>query len=452
MGKTRDIIDDIINSTYVDLDDLETIKLKPKEVKRAFVKYLSDFNKKKKRYLRNNYNRKKYLFPIMFSAENKITEVFPILLEIFSFNTSDLYNLYDEIVSDIGTILYNTFDGDYKGLEKFIDNSEIDEAARIEALECFFRLVSEKKIHKTVYNNYVKKKMLLLDSEKEFDHMFLTHMAVYMCEFHMHSNLDLVRKIANSDAFIESVCGEYEAYVDKMFTYTDTTYINTISDRYSFVESAYKSKLYEFPVAPQLQDKEVSQKDIKKRQMIDNFINESTLIKPVDLGKNDLCFCESGLKYKKCCMGKKDKVYVYKRLENYYDLLIDYPQVENITKAKCGLKAYFSDESIQCDKLLYKALHLVRIPTYLPKDIKDERSIKLGYLLEAIDIAYRIIESNNITSSEVFDSKYMIHYNIFDVLNYTYKLIYDEHYPFPELYERIKKSLLLINRYLKNNE
>ena len=161
-----------------------------------------------------------------------------------------------------------------------------------------------------------------------------------------------------------------------------------------------------------------------------------------------MCYCGSGKKYKRCCIKEPNEKYVYKPLSNYYDLLIDYPQVENIDGKK-GLLSVYTMKTIEMDKWFFKAFHYVPIPNYIPHDYYDESLIKAGYILNGLEIAYEIIEEEKIQSEDEFNDKFMIHYDILTCSNAAYKMIHDNNYPLPQLNSRIDNLFYLINAKLK---
>ena len=75
-------------------------------------------------------------------------------------------------------------------------------------------------------------------------------------------------------------------------------------------------------------------------------------------------------------MGKRDVAYVYKRLEDYYDLLIDYPEVENPSKEQKGLVSFFSKEAIENLCRLFADNN--RLGTLMNEQITDELKLKLN--------------------------------------------------------------------------
>lgn len=458
MKTTKELFEEIVNNVSFNEEDYNLLKEKPKEVTRYILKLLTDFNVNKVNYFEKYHNKNKYIFPIMLAAEMKIQEAFPLILKCFELDNQNAYYLYEEFVTDISSIIYHTYDGNVKLLESFINNQKIDEQITNSALMAYFRLTSEKLINKRVFNNFVNKKLELMEEEATDESINdLTLISELSCENHIYTQLLIVRKIAYSDFFDETLAGDYEHYVDKMFSYDEDNNISNIITNYSVILRCYLYRLFDFSKEKvfdetKADEKVISERSEKKKEMMKNFLDSCTITKPKDITKNDLCFCGSGLKYKKCCMGKRDVAYVHKRLEDYYDLLVDYPEVENLSKEQKGLISFFSRDSIEMDKLFYKALHKVSIPNYIPHNYSDERLLKASYLLGGLDIANKIIKENNVFNEDLFNTKYMIHYDIFSCINEAYKIIHDEHYPLPQLNQKIKDLIYSINKFFKGTD
>lgn len=435
-----------------------------KLVKRTLTQHLNNFLKNKKNFIleKTKYHKNYYLFPILYLAYKEEQSIFPTILSMFSETTDNSYYLFDDLpASDLSTIIYRTFNGDYKLLLSFINNESIDETSRSQALMAFFKLGSEKKIHPNVLNYFVNSHLKAIEDEEPSDEEIdlLTQVAIYISEFHIFTMIDKMRKIVFSNAFDQSVIGEYDNYIDRMFTYDGYSRVTNIIEDYSFVNRIYVHRLYDFPkefICPESQ--KISEKNKlkaqKKKEMMENFINASKVNKSNTIGKNEQCFCNSGKLYKNCCMNKSGDVYACKRFEDYFDLLIDYPNEfkkekknELNLREEKGLAYIFPQKAIEMDKLFFKALHNYMIPTYIPHDYQREGMEKASYLLEGLDIAYEIIRENKVYDEEVFASKYMIHYNIFDCANIALKIVQDEHYPQPQFKQRITDLIMLINKH-----
>lgn len=447
------VIEKLSKHCEINLDEVRELKSKFNGYKTVFLNKISDFVKNKNSYVDDN-DSNEYLFPLILLSEMNVTEIFPMVVEMFTVSEAEAYYLYDEFIkNDLPTVLFRTYNGDYKLLESLIFNKKVDTLIRIQALMTFMKLGSIGKIKWIVVLNLVNKitrnmnKDNLSDSEIDI----LTHTAVFIAEFHLISLLKVMTKIINSDNFDQSVCGEYEVYIDKMFTYESSKRISNIIDNYKFETRAYVNRLYTFTEDYQIDKSErpfVDEvKEAKKKEMFDNFIESCKFVKP-DIQKNDLCYCGSGKKYKRCCIKEPNEKYVYKPLSNYYDLLIDYPQVENIDGKK-GLLSVYTMKTIEMDKWFFKAFHYVPIPNYIPHDYYDESLIKAGYILNGLEIAYEIIEEEKIQSEDEFNDKFMIHYDILTCSNAAYKMIHDNNYPLPQLNSRIDNLFYLINAKLK---
>lgn len=453
MKTIKELFEEIVASNEFPEESYQEFKEREKESKRLVLKILKDYTEDKLNYSTKCKNKIKYIFPIMYVCENKIKDAFPFILNCFCVNAQNAYYLYEELINDIPTIIYNTYNGEYKLIETFMNNQEIDESIRNAALCAYCKLTREKEINKRVFNNFVNHKLEYLNEEVTDEKInALTQICNYSAEYHIYSQLLYIRKVAYSEFFDETVCGDYEHYVDKMFSYDLET---SILENYSLKERCMLYRFFNFENTKdlenikELQDKKISPRLAKKKEMMTNYINACTIRKPDNITKNDLCFCGSGLKYKKCCMGKRDYTYVYKRLEDYYDLLIDYPEENNIDKEQKGLISMFSLDSITMDKLFYKAFHKVNVPNYIPHNYQEERLNKASYILSGLDIALNIVKDKKIYSEEEFNLEYMIHYDIFYCLNEAYKIIHDEHYPLPQLNEKIKDLIFSINKYFK---
>ena len=98
------------------------------------------------------------------------------------------------------------------------------------------------------------------------------------------------------------------------------------------------------------------------------------------------------------------------------------------------------------DKLFFKAIHNYKLPPYIPHDLKREGMEKASYLLSGLEIAYQLINENDIHDDEIFANKYMIHYNLTDCTNLAWQIIQDEHYPQPQFKQRIIDLIMLINK------
>lgn len=452
-SKYLDIIESLSNDSTIDIKNLNNLKDNISIIEDILIKRLCDFNSDKYNYVDSD-NHNSYLFPLILLGEMRITKAFPLIVEMFSVDESYSYYLYDEFIkNDLSTILYRTYNGDNKLLESMILNKKIDIYCRIQALMVYLKLGSEGTIKWINLLNVVNKLTRNINKEDlEDDEVdIITHTAVFIAEFHIVSLIKVMRKIIRSSNFDQSVCGEYENYIDKMFTYESDNLVSNIILDYRFETRAYVNRMYNFENEHIIEKTEKpyvdDEKLARKKEMMESFLNACKFVKP-EIQKNDLCYCGSGKKYKKCCIDEPNEKYVYKPLSQYYDLLIDYPQEDTIDGKK-GLKSLFIDKAIEMDKWFYKAFHYVNIPNYIPQDIYSESLFKAGCILNGLDLALEIIEEEKISTEEEFNDKFMIHYDILSCSNAAYKMIHDNNYPVPQLNSRIDSMFYAINSKLK---
>ena len=439
-------IENFKSNKYIILNEIVNIE-------DILLKMLYNFDSdKNNKFYEENMNL--YLFPVILLSEIKSIKAFPLIVNMFSVSESLSYHLYGDFVNnDLSSVLYNTYNGDNKLLESMIFNEKIDILTRVEALMVFLKLGAEGKIKWINLLNVVNKitRNIDKDSLSNSEIEIINYTAVFIAEFHIVSLIKIMKKIVKSKYFDQSVCGEYDSYIDKMFTYESENLISNIITDYRFETRAYINRMYDFETEHVIENSERpfvdEEKQVKKKEMMDAFLKACKFVKP-DLQKNDLCYCGSGKKYKKCCINEPAVKYVYKPLSQYYDLLIDYPQVDTIGGNK-GLKAIYTDKAIEMDKWFYKAFHSIYLPNYIPQDIYNESLFKAGCILNGLDIALEIIADEKIESEDEFNDKYMIHYDILSVSNAAYKMVHDNNYPVPQLNSRIDGMFFAINSKLK---
>ena len=119
--------------------------------------------------------------------------------------------MYEDLPqTDLSSIIVNTYNGDYRLLQEFIDTKKIDDTIRSQALMAFFKLGSDKKLHPNTFAYYVNNNIKKVESKanpSDNDIDKLTEIAVYISEFHIFSMLEKMRKITHSKAFDQSING-----------------------------------------------------------------------------------------------------------------------------------------------------------------------------------------------------------------------------------------------------
>lgn len=414
-------------------------------------KYVNDLESVKFESI--DYDKNYYLFPILFLSENKVCEAFELMIRAFSVNASVGFCLYENVCyDDLSSILYRTYNGNSKLLENYITSSKVDISFRLQGLMAYFKLASMRKIEYSIFSTFTKSLVLDCFSQEinKNNCELLTHIALYISEFKIFKMITLMKEIIKSAFFDETINGDLESYIDRLFTYNGYGELNNILIDYKFINQAsvhhlyHENSDYSFNINENVSLKNQNKMN-KKKKMISDYIDACKRVKPANIGKNDLCFCESGKKYKNCCMNVRDLSYVYTKFSDYYDLLIDYPNEFEVRGKEKGLRAFYSSKAIKMDKLFYKAFHFRNIPPYIPLNISMENLEKAGYIVDALEIALEIIKENKIINIDTFNEKFMIHYDIFNCINEGYKIIYDKNYPVPELGEHIKDLMLRIN-------
>ena len=144
-------------------------------------------------------------------------------------------------------------------------------------------------------------------------------------------------------------------------------------------------------------------------------------------GRNELCPCGSGKKYKKCCLDKDNAVIpsapTAVRIEDKYDLLEQYPKNSPL------FNEIYEKEAIDIDISVYMALHHRAIPVWVKRDMEQERIGKINYLNEALKLFLEKCGREDITTFSAYDKSYMVHYRSADWVEKLIDLTKDEKLP-----------------------
>lgn len=118
--------------------DYETVKEIRKNKGKINSYLLEELNKNIE-----NYNSEKGFplfvdYALFLLAEFKEKKAFPLILKMLSIPSLDGYNaLGDGLMEKLSSIMVSVFDGDFKGLNKIIENKNIDNYIRNIALETY---------------------------------------------------------------------------------------------------------------------------------------------------------------------------------------------------------------------------------------------------------------------------------------------------------------------------
>ena len=334
-----------------------------------------------------------YTYAFFLLAEFKEEKAFPYLVELLNQDAEIVEYIFGEDYPEhLPRLLASTYNGDDKVLFSIIENNEIDEFIRSSTLQTYAILYLYGKKDRNFIIQYFTK---LLNEKKENDNSYL-----YAEIFHETQHLRLIELEGIIDKTFNNLYIAKEEIEDLKNIFKDENYIINrniypFKNHYEYIEDTV-GIMEEWQCFRYIEDEEFENSDdYKICEYIINKRNNNN-INTAKIGRNDICPCGSGKKYKKCCMNKSNE----EQLKSLN--LID----RFVAKAEW----YLNREETR------KGYHLLRLAWFTVQDICKE---------------------NNIKSISEYDEKYDGYDSLLNWLQ-DYEEILDFSNEESKLYERIK--------------
>ncbi len=245
--------------------------------------------------------------------------------------------------------------------------------------------------------------------EEEIGDYVYTALALTICECHFMEMLPEIKQLYCDERVDTYAIGEFGDCIDMMFSY--------ISEKDSCICPMNAADMLKswamFEKEPNEQDDDKAMNELFE-QFIEEGMREARSIKvQAKIGRNDPCPCGSGKKYKQCCLNKPKALIdtIESRQEREKWLQYYPPTKEEVKEGRIYLEDFYSQESIETDKLIYLALKHRAIPIWKPEKENVVKKRQLGYLTAAWDRFVETVEKEGITSFSEYDEKYSIHYS-----------------------------------------
>lgn len=302
-----------------------------------------------------------YTYAYFLLAEFKEQKAFPYLIDLLYEDEEIIdYIIGDNYPDYVPRLLASMYNGDDKALFDIIENNQINEFVRCSTLQTFAILYLYGVKDRNFLVNYLKK---LLNEKDEKDNSYLYEEIIEeVCHLkltELAEDIDKIMYIIENKEEREDLRNllKEESKINRNI-YPFNPFYEYISDTVGIMEEWQCFRYIEDEEFENSDDYKVCQYIIQKREE-----NYSDVKK--DIGRNDLCYCGSGKKYKKCCINKN----------NNYDL----EKLNSIDELVCKAEWYLKRKETK------KGSYLLRIAWF---DVQD------------------ICKSNNIKSVSEYDEKY----------------------------------------------
>lgn len=294
-----------------------------------------------------------YNYAFFLLAEFREQKAFPYLIDLLNKDMKIVeYILGDLCLEYIPRLLASTYNGDDDSLCSIIENKNVNEFIRSSSLNTFAILYLYGIKDRNFIVNYFKK---LLNEKDEDDNSYL-----YVEIFDKTEQLRLIEL----DGIIEKtfdLIDDKEEIEDLKNTFNDENYkinrnIYPFKPFYDYIEDTI-GIMEEWQCFRYNEDSDFeSSIDNMRCQFIISKRNNNIYNIVKELGRNDLCYCGSFKKYKKCCIDK-----------DVDDLLRNLRMVDEMV---CKGEWYLKQDELK------KGSYLLRLSWYSVRDICKKNNVK----------------------------------------------------------------------------
>jgi len=360
-----------------------------------------------------------HMYAMFLLSEFREKRAFPIIIDIIQKDSGIVdFLLGDCVTEDLNAILASTFNGDMELLSSVIENAEIDEYVRHAAFTSLNILLNQNVIDKQFVIDYIYE--LLNDKLEEDDFSITTEIVSFIADNHLFEFIKPVKKLYKEGKVELFVMGNYDSFLDILFDFDSPPLarnLNYIEDAISkmkwwacFDGSEENPEKNPESVADIISELDKALKSDRDEPEPKKPAHTPAKASP-KIGRNQLCPCGSGKKYKKCCIDKPEIAvketkpqdietpadpYIKKSLEAYPNETI--------------LSEWYDNEAIDIDKKMYAALKHKTIPMWVQRNRKVENQRNIGSLDGAFELFMNKCEKENIKTFEEYDEKFSIHY------------------------------------------
>lgn len=243
-----------------------------------------------------------YVFAYFLLAEFREVKAFPYLVDLVKHDDEVLeFILGDDYLGTLPRLLASTYNGDDEVIYSLIENEELDEFTRSAVLQVFAILYFNGDKTREFLVDYLRE---LLNKRKDNNNSYL-----YIDILNIVSDLKLKELSKDVDDLFSLIENEKERKELKNYLEDDTPINRELFPYKPFYEYMYNTieLMEDWDCFCVLEDKEYerSEEYLECQSIIrQRLLNFRALKKGV--GRNELCLCGSGKKYKKCCMNIED--------------------------------------------------------------------------------------------------------------------------------------------------
>lgn len=278
------------NNGHFPKETLEEIICKKEEAIPFLLDILRKTRDNPEKY-RDEYGYFAHIYAAYLLAQFRVKEAYPILSDILSLSGDMPYDLFGDSILESGSRMLATVCGADTSLIKVLaENEEADEYMRGQAIEALAILTLHNVLQRDEVIAYYKK--LINKPEIMNKPLLLAFLVIACCDIYPEELYEDIKNCYDDALVDESTIG-MEGVDDAMQQGKDYVLKSSRNDTHlQFIEDTIA----------ELEWWACFEETYKKRMSArKNFKSTQTITKQPKIGRNDLCPCGSGKKYKKCC-------------------------------------------------------------------------------------------------------------------------------------------------------
>jgi len=326
-------------------------------------------------------------YALFLLAQFREESAFPKLLQILKLDSDNLELILGDIVTNMGDILYSTYNGDLEGVKAVIADSSLDPFARGAALDVLDGLLRDGRLAREELVNFLRERLAALE-DGESESVFGGMMVSFVADNDLYELVGDVREAFRQEKIDLMQLGNFDDFFDCLYNEREhANHVKIIADTAQEL-SGWACFKDETPSEPSIKE-----------------------ILSWKVGRNDPCPCGSGKKFKKCCLPKQEKLKAGHHIDFDYNYNYDrYPPV-NRENGRPGLSEFYSEDSIRVDKLAYQAMRKVRHPSRQERMERSKTRREACKLLwSAFEEFRNVCAREGLETPEAYDRDHKMHY------------------------------------------
>jgi len=327
-------------------------------------------------------------------AQFREQRAFPKLLRLMTLREELLDYIFGDILTeDLSSLLYSTYNGDLDAVKRIVEDDSLVSDCRACAAMLFPVLYREGKLSREALVAYLREQMSRAGTD---DEPLANTLAEIAEALHLFELTEDVRDLFEQDKMDVMYSGDFANNLDYFYKYDQD-----FPPMPHIVEDAGQ-EMSSWPMFYSKEREELSLSELRER---------------LKTGRNALCPCGSGKKYKKCCLHKDEERlmrYLYQPADHQdqesFTVEDEYPPVQSQDPQRPGLSAHYDETALYVDRPAYEGMTRVKWwnPFHTPSWQVEKAAIRS--LWTAYTRFCQACEEEGLATLEEFDERHKVHY------------------------------------------